>query len=98
MTDAVVLSPAKQAVKPPKRYKVVLLNDDFTPMDFVVDLLMKFFRMDYDKAMQVMLAIHHQGKGVCGIYTREIAETKCYQVNRYARDHQHPLLCQIEAE
>lgn len=96
--DALVIDPVKQKIKPPKRYKVVLLNDDFTPMDFVVDVLMRFFAMNEAKAMQVMLAVHHQGKGICGVYSREIAETKAYQVNQYSRQHQHPLLCEIEPE
>jgi len=77
-------------------YKVVLNNDDYTPMDFVIEILQTFFSMDLDKATQVMLSVHHQGKGVCGIFTAEIAETKVGQVNRYAREHQHPLLCTME--
>lgn len=97
-SDNLLLDPVKQKAKPPKRYKVVLLNDDFTPMEFVVEVLIKFFAMDEDKAVQVMLAVHHQGKGICGIYSREMAETKAYQVNQYARQNQHPLMCQIEAE
>ncbi|WFE68943.1 ATP-dependent Clp protease adapter ClpS [Thiomicrospira sp. R3] len=97
-SDNLVLDPVKQKAKPPKRYKVVLLNDDFTPMEFVVDVLIRFFKMDEDKAVQVMLAVHQQGKGICGVYSREVAETKAYQVNQYARQNQHPLKCQIEAE
>lgn len=96
--DNLLLDHVVHKAKPPKRYKVVLLNDDFTPMDFVVEVLMRFFAMDETKAMQVMLAVHHQGKGICGIYSREVAETKAYQVNHYSRQHQHPLMCQIEAE
>jgi ATP-dependent Clp protease adaptor protein ClpS len=96
--DQLLLDKVSQQAKPPKRYKVVLLNDDFTPMDFVIDVLMRFFAMDEAKATQVMLAVHHQGKGICGVYSREIAETKAYQVNQYSRHHQHPLMCQIEAE
>ena len=83
-------------VPPPQRYKVVLLNDDYTPMDFVVEILQKFFRMNLEQATEVMLAVHYQGKGVCGIYTAEIAETKVAQVNEYAREYQHPLLCSME--
>lgn len=97
-SDNLLLDKATQKAKPPKRYKVVLLNDDFTPMDFVVDVLMRFFAMDEAKAMQVMLAVHQQGKGVCGVYSRDVAETKAYQVNQYSRQNQHPLMCQIEAE
>ncbi|WP_044409755.1 ATP-dependent Clp protease adapter ClpS [Thiomicrospira microaerophila] len=96
--DNLVLEPVKQKAKPPKRYKVILLNDDFTPMDFVVDVLIRFFVMSEEEAVQVMLAVHQKGKGVCGVYSREVAETKAFQVNQYARQHQHPLMCQIEAE
>ena len=77
-------------------YKVILNNDDYTPMDFVVEVLQKFFAMDVDKATQVMLAVHYQGKGVCGLFTAEIAETKVAQVNKFARTHEHPLLCTME--
>lgn len=97
-SDNLLLDQAKQKAKPPKRYKVVLLNDDFTPMDFVVEVLMRFFAMDENKAMQVMLAVHQEGKGICGVYSRDVAETKAYQVNQFSRQNQHPLMCQIEAE
>lgn len=92
----VAIQTAKPALKPPSMYKVILLNDDYTPMDFVVDVLTLFFTMDAEKATQVMLAIHTQGKAVCGIYPRDIAETKAAQVNQYSRDNQHPLLCEID--
>lgn len=92
----VILEVAKAKVKPPKRYQVVLLNDDYTPMEFVVDVLMRFFGMDEAKASAVMLAVHHQGKGVCGVYSREVAEMKVQQVNQYARQNKHPLQCQME--
>jgi ATP-dependent Clp protease adaptor protein ClpS len=75
----------------------VLLNDDYTPMEFVVEILEYFFGMSREKATQVMLAVHTQGKGVCGVFTRDIAETKAAQVNQYAKEHQHPLLAEIEA-
>ncbi len=88
---------AKPQLKPPPMYKVVLLNDDYTPMEFVVEILEIFFGMGREKATQVMLAVHTQGKGVCGIFTRDIAETKAAQVNQYAKEHQHPLLAEIEA-
>ncbi|WP_006788079.1 ATP-dependent Clp protease adapter ClpS [Thiorhodospira sibirica] len=87
---------AKPQLKPPPMYKVVLLNDDYTPMEFVVEVLELFFAMDREKATRVMLHVHTRGKGICGIYTREIAETKVAQVNEYAREHQHPLLCAME--
>lgn len=88
---------AKPQLKPPPLYKVVLLNDDYTPMEFVVEILEYFFSMNREKATQVMLMVHTQGKGVCGIFTRDVAETKASQVNQYAREHQHPLLAEIEA-
>ncbi|WMC11450.1 ATP-dependent Clp protease adapter ClpS [Oceanimonas pelagia] len=84
------------ALQPPPMYKVILNNDDYTPMDFVVEVLQKFFAMDMDKATEVMLSVHYQGKGVCGLFTAEIAETKVAQVNKFARTHEHPLLCTME--
>ena len=80
----------------PKLHKVILVNDDFTPMDFVVVVLETFFTMDRERATQVMLHVHTRGKGVCGVYTREVAETKVTQVNEFSRTHQHPLLCTME--
>ncbi|MEQ5833439.1 ATP-dependent Clp protease adapter ClpS [Marinobacter sp. R17] len=94
--DGLLVSPEKPALKRPARYRVVLLNDDYTPMDFVVDVLMKFFAMNEEKATQVMLLVHTQGKAVCGVYTRDIAETKAAQVNQYSSECEHPLLCEIE--
>ena len=88
---------AKPKLKKPPLFKVVLLNDDYTPMEFVIEVLEVFFRMGREEATQVMLTIHTKGKGVCGVYTRDIAETKAGEVNRYARESQHPLLCEIEA-
>ena len=90
------VAPAKPKVKRPPLYKVVLLNDDYTPMEFVVEVLEHFFSMNREKATQVMLAVHTQGKGVCGIYTRDVAETKAELVNQAARDNGHPLLCEGE--
>lgn len=83
-------------IKPPPQYKVILLNDDYTPMDFVVEILKKFFAMSLAQATEIMLKVHYHGKGVCGIYTYEIAETKAQQVNAYSRQHQHPLVCTVE--
>lgn len=94
--DGTVLETAKPKVKPPKRYQVVLLNDDFTPMEFVVDVLMRFFGMDETKATAIMMTVHHHGKGICGVYSKEVAEMKVMQVNNYARENQHPLQCQME--
>jgi ATP-dependent Clp protease adaptor protein ClpS len=91
------LQESKPELKRPPLFKVVLINDDYTPMEFVVEVLEMFFRMNREQATHVMLTVHTQGKGVCGIYTRDIAETKAAQVNQYAREHEHPLLCEIEA-
>ena len=76
---------------------MVLLNDDYTPMEFVVEVLEVFFGMDRQKATQVMLTVHTRGKGVCGVFTRDVAETKAAQVNDFARQEQHPLLAEVEA-
>ncbi|MCH8501822.1 MAG: ATP-dependent Clp protease adapter ClpS [Aliidiomarina sp.] len=83
-------------LQPPRMYQVMLNNDDFTPMDFVIEVLVRFFRLDQESATEVMLKVHHHGKAVCGVYSAEIAETKVVQVNQYARDNQHPLLCTME--
>lgn len=88
---------SKPQLKQPPMYKVILLNDDYTPMEFVVEILETFFHMGREKATQVMLNVHTHGKGVCGVFTRDIAETKAAQVNQYSRDNQHPLLAEIEA-
>jgi ATP-dependent Clp protease adaptor protein ClpS len=87
----------KPALKRPHMYKVVLLNDDYTPMEFVVEILETFFSMGREQATQVMLAVHTHGKGVCGLFTRDVAETKAAQVNQYARESHHPLLAEVEA-
>jgi ATP-dependent Clp protease adaptor protein ClpS len=87
---------ARPEVKKPPLYKVLLLNDDYTPMKFVEYVLQKFFAMPDDMATRVMLSVHTQGKGVCGVFTKEIAETKVVQVNEFSRHHQHPLMCMME--
>lgn len=94
--DDLAVQEAKPKLKRPPLYKVILFNDDFTPMDFVIDILMEFFAMPEDKATQVMLQIHTQGVGVCGTYSKDVAETKVVIVNEYSREHQHPLLCSME--
>ncbi|WP_299077515.1 ATP-dependent Clp protease adapter ClpS [uncultured Paraglaciecola sp.] len=86
----------KKKDAPPPMYKVLLNNDDYTPMDFVIEVLMRFFNVDGEKAQQIMLTVHYHGRAVCGIYTAEIAETKVMQVSRYAKQHQHPLMCTME--
>lgn len=83
-------------VKPPPLYRVVLINDDFTPMEFVVDILESVFGMERTRATQVMLEVHTKGKGICGVFNHEIAETKVAQVMGIANQHQHPLLCTME--
>lgn len=92
----VTVEEAPPELKEPPLYKVVMLNDDFTPMEFVVHVLEAFFGMERTKATQVMLQVHTQGKAVCGVFTAEIAETKVAQVNEYARKHDHPLMCSTE--
>ena len=87
---------AKPKLKRPPMYKVLLLNDDYTPMEFVVHVLERFFAMDREKATQIMLAVHTQGSAVVGIFPRDIAETKSEQVNQYAQENQHPLISTIE--
>ncbi len=94
--EGIAVQEAKPKLEQPKRYKVILLNDDYTPMDFVVHILEYFFSLDRAQATQVMLQVHTQGKGVCGIYPKDIAETKEEQVNRYSKSEQHPLMCVIE--
>jgi ATP-dependent Clp protease adaptor protein ClpS len=87
---------ARPKVKQPPLYRVVLINDDFTPMEFVVDILESVFGMERTRATQVMLEVHTKGKGVCGVFSFEIAETKVAQVMSIAKQHQHPLLCTME--
>ena len=81
---------------PPPMYQVILLNDDYTPMEFVVDVLQRFFGKNQDEATRIMLQVHHEGKGVCGIYPHDIAASRIAQVSRYARSRQHPLQCTME--
>ena len=91
-----VLEAEKTRLKPPPLYKVLLMNDDYTPMDFVVVVLQTVFAMSREKATQVMLQVHREGMGVCGTYTREVATAKVEQVIGIAREHQHPLQCTME--
>ena len=94
--DDSVLEAKKAKVKLPPMYKVLLLNDDYTPMEFVVVVLQKFFTMTRERATQVMLKVHREGIGVCGVYPRDVATTKVQQVANYSRKHQHPLQCVME--
>ena len=94
--QGLVVEEASPRLKKPPLYQVVLMNDDYTPMEFVVDVLQRIFGLDRTRATRVMLEVHTRGKGVCGVFTFEIAETKVAQVTGYARQHQHPLLCTME--
>tara|TARA_B100000989_G_scaffold288612_1_gene259498 strand:- start:322 stop:648 length:327 start_codon:yes stop_codon:yes gene_type:complete len=93
-----LVAPAKTKPKRPPFYKVVLLNDDFTPMDFVVSVLEQVFRKSHEEAVQIMLAVHQKGSATCGRYTREVAETKVDEVIQYARLNEHPLQCVMQKE
>lgn len=95
-SHGVMVETGKPQVARPPLYSVLLLNDDYTPMDFVVEVLMRFFSLNIEKATQVMLHVHTRGRGVCGVFTREVAESKVAQVNEYSRLNQHPLLCTME--
>ncbi len=94
--EGTVLEAKKAKVKSPPMFKVLLLNDDYTPMDFVVLVLQKFFSLSREKAIQVMFKVHREGAGVCGVFPRDVAATKVEQVTAFARQHQHPLCCVME--
>ena len=96
LDDDLAIKEAEPKLKRPPLYKVVLINDDFTPMEFVVHILEFFFSVDKEKATRIMLEVHTNGKGICGLFTQEIAETKVSLVNDYSRENQHPLLCTME--
>ena len=96
--DGLVVQEAKPRLKRPSMYKVLLLNDDYTPMDFVVLILQRIFGKDRDTATRIMMHVHTRGVGVCGVYTREVAETKLRQVIEFSQENQHPLQCTIEPE
>jgi ATP-dependent Clp protease adaptor protein ClpS len=93
-----VVTKTRQKTKKPSMYKVLLLNDDYTPMEFVIHVLERFFGKGRDEATQIMLHVHQKGVGVCGVYTYEVAETKVTQVMDFARQYQHPLQCTMEKE
>lgn len=96
VTEHGVVEKTRQQVQPPALYKVILHNDDYTPMDFVIDVLTRFFNMQYEKASEIMLKVHYEGMAVCGVFTADVAETKVQQVSIYAKEHEHPLLCTME--
>ncbi len=93
-----LLEKTRPKTRKPHLYKVLLLNDDYTPMEFVVHVLQRFFNKGREEATRIMLTVHHKGVGVCGVYTREVAETKVNQVMDLARRHEHPLQCVMEKE
>ncbi len=94
--DNTAIQEGKPELKQPRLYKVILLNDDYTPMEFVIEVLVTFFTMTQERATQIMLHVHTRGKGICGVFSHEIAETKVAQVNDYSRKQSHPLLCTME--
>ncbi|MDX8387016.1 MAG: ATP-dependent Clp protease adapter ClpS [Ghiorsea sp.] len=83
-------------IKPPSMYEVVLLNDDYTPIDFVEDILMRFFSKDESQSQEITMQVHHQGRGICGVYPKDLAESKALQVESFSRQHNHPLQCIAE--
>ena len=93
-----IVTKTRPKTKKPSLYKVLILNDDYTPMEFVVHVLERFFAKQRDEAVQIMLHVHRHGVGICGVYTFEVAETKVAQVIELARRHQHPLQCTMEKE
>lgn len=94
--DNSLLEAEKSKVKPPRLFKVLLLNDDYTPMDFVVSVLQTFFSLSREQATQIMLKVHREGMGVCGVFPKDVAATKVEQVTAFSRQHQHPLQCVME--
>jgi len=95
---ALATSSTRPKLAKPPMYKVVIFNDDYTPMDFVVDVLCSFFNLNVEKATQIMLKVHTEGKAVCGVYTKDVAETKAEQVNDYSQECEQPLLCNVEVD
>ncbi len=92
----VATAEAEPELARPSMYQVVMLNDDYTPMEFVVEVLEYFFNLSREAATKIMLSVHNEGKGVCGVFSRDIAETKAEQVNQFSQANEHPLLCDIE--
>ncbi|WP_233716921.1 ATP-dependent Clp protease adapter ClpS [Ketobacter alkanivorans] len=96
LDDGIAVEESKPDLAPPPLYKVVMLDDDFTPMEFVVDVLQLFFGMNREQATQIMLTVHTQGRASCGTFTKDVAETKVAQIIKFARENQHPLMCEVE--
>lgn len=98
LLDVPVVQEAKPKLQKPPLYKVLLLNDDYTPMEFVVIILQRIFHKSREEATRIMLHVHQKGLGICGVFTREVAETKVRQVLDFAKEHRHPLKCTLEPE
>jgi ATP-dependent Clp protease adaptor protein ClpS len=96
--NGTVLAPERAKTKTPRLYKVILYNDDYTTMDFVVEVLQRFFAINRERALQIMLKVHNEGSAVCGVYSRDVAETKVVQVTEFAKQHGHPLRCGMEED
>jgi ATP-dependent Clp protease adaptor protein ClpS len=96
--DDLAIQEARPKLAKPPLYKVILLNDDYTPMEFVVVVLEKFFRMDHENATRIMLQVHQHGMAICGVFSREIAETKVQQVTEFSQENEHPLQCTMEPD
>jgi len=94
--SSTVLAPERARTKPPRMYKVILYNDDYTTMEFVIEVLQRCFAMNLERAMQIMLEVHNRGSGVCGVFSRDVAESKVVQVTELAKQHGHPLRCGME--
>jgi len=94
--SSTVLAPERAKTKPPRMFKVMLFNDDYTTMEFVIEVLQRFFDMDRERALQIMLKVHNEGLAVCGVYSRDVAETKVTRVSEFAKQHGHPLRCSME--
>jgi ATP-dependent Clp protease adaptor protein ClpS len=94
--NGLIVEEERPKLKRPSMYRVIMLNDDYTPMEFVVDVLERFFNLDRHSATRIMLEVHTRGRGICGTFTFDIAETRVAQVTEYARHHQHPLQCTME--
>ena len=91
--NGLALTPERARTEPPRMYKVILFNDDYTTMDFVIEVLQHFFAMNRERALQIMLKVHNEGSAVCGVYSLDVAETKVSQVSAFAKQHGHPLRC-----
>ena len=91
-----MLAPERAKTQPPRLYQVILFNDDYTPMEFVVEVLQRFFEINQERALQIMLKVHNEGVAVCGVFSRDVAEAKVEQVAKFAKQHEHPLRCGME--